>query len=226
MAEQIVVAQSGIHAQRCAQLLQVRLHVFGAISFYIIVHQIAGQQDNVHFFALHNIGKLVELARAHQNAGVQIAGHADAQRTLKLFIDADFIMAHHRRVGVIHRISGKPDEKQRRKNAQAARHRLVRHHAAQNKVKHKSGQSGIHGKQQHHHPHRHQAKHSMPQLQQQAGNQRIGNRKHARHQPAAPARADKARQQPLHRAAQAKCKHLHQQERDNQNNNAHNIASI
>ena len=204
----------------------MRLHVFGAIGGYIVVHQIAGQQNNVHFFTLHYIGELVELARAHQNAGVQIAGHADAQRTLKLFIDADFIMAHHRRVGVIHRISGEADEKQRRKNAQAARHRLLRHHAAQNKVKHKSGQSGIHGKQQHHHPHRHQTEHRMPQLQQQAGNQCIGNRKHARHQPAAAARADKARQQPLHRAAQAKCKHLHQQERDNQNNNAHNIASI
>ena len=105
--EHIVVAQRGEHAHRRTQTFEMRLHVFAVVHVGIVVHNVAGQQNHIDFFAVHDVGQFVELVPAHQYAQVQIRRHADTDGFGQWFADGDFGMPHHGRVGVINRYGKK-----------------------------------------------------------------------------------------------------------------------
>ena len=126
-----MIAQSGVNAHRCGQLLQMRFHVFFQVRIDGIIHQIARQQHHIDLLPLHDVRQLVQLTRAEQNPQVQIAGHADTQRLIHFLIDEYSLMADHGRIGVIHPQTEQTDHKQRRKQPQASRKRLACHKTAQ-----------------------------------------------------------------------------------------------
>ena len=64
----------------------------------------------------------------------------------------------------------------------------------------------------------------MPQLQQQTGQQPVGNEKSGRHQPAAAFAADNGGKQPLQRPPQSESEHLKQGNYGNKNTNIHKIT--
>ena len=98
-----MIAQCGVYAQRCAQFGQVRLHVFGFVSGGVVVHDVAGQQDDVGFFLLHDAGQFVELARAEQDAQVKVAGYADTQRFGQRLVQYHAVVVDGREIGVVER---------------------------------------------------------------------------------------------------------------------------
>ena len=209
VAEQIVVAQCGINAQRRAQALQVRLHVFHVVGFGIVVHQIAGQEDDVYPFALHDAHQLVDLPAAEQHAQVQVAGHADAHRLIQRLADAHCIMPHHRRVGIVERQREQTGKQPCRQYAPRRQRTLRRPFQAQQAPDRPHRQHGQHAVEQHHQPQREQTEQYRRQMEKQNEKQPIADAEYQRPHGTAGGAAQTARQQPQQPFGKQPAEQLH-----------------
>lgn len=148
-------------------------HVFAAVGGYVVVHQVARQQDEVGFFRFHDGGEAVELAAADEDAQMQVGGGGDAQGSGEFFIDDYALVAHDGGVGVVQPQAEQGGDKEGGEQAQGAGEAGLRQQAAQQQVQQEGGERGIHDEQQQHHPEGHNAEDEMPQLQQQAGEEAV-----------------------------------------------------
>lgn len=71
------------------------------VGFGVVVHQIAGQQDDVGLLLPHDGGELVKLPGAEQHAQMGVAGQRDAHGSAQRFADMDSGMADNGGIGVI-----------------------------------------------------------------------------------------------------------------------------
>ena len=130
VAEEVVVAEGGVHAQRGVQAREVGAHVFAAVRAYVVVHQVARQQDEVGFFRFHDGGEAVELAAADEDAQMQVGGGGDAQGAGEFFIDDYALVAHDGGVGVVQPQAEQGGDKEGGEQAQGAGEAGLRQQAA------------------------------------------------------------------------------------------------